>query len=319
MIRSIYLLFLLFLFWSRIAMAQTTGCNDHKASNFNRAALFNDGSCVYRDTVLHPISTVELPQTMHETSGLVLWNHQLWSHNDSGNDNRIFVLDTLTGKLIHSYSLKSAVNHDWEEISQDQDFLYVGDFGNNASGCRTDLNILRIAKASLLANDPKVDSIQFSYSNQLSLSPVSANKTDFDCEAFIVTNDSIYLFTKQWISSKTSLYALPKTPGKHQAHYHTTLDVKGLVTGAVYLESKKMIALCGYSKLLQPFVYLLFDYKGNDFFSGNRRKIAVALPFHQVEGIASLDGVKFYLSNESFKKAPYFSSAQQMHILMIDK
>lgn len=300
-------------------MAQTTGCNDHKASNFNRAALFNDGSCVYRDTVLKPISTVELPVTLNETSGLVLWNHQLWSHNDSGNDNRIFALDTLTGKIIASYPLKAAVNHDWEEISQDQDFLYVGDFGNNATGCRTDLNILRISKNSLLANDPKVDSIQFSYSDQLSLAPAPGNKSDFDCEAFIVTKDSIYLFTKQWTSAKTSLYALPKVPGKYQAHYKSTLDVRGLITGAVYLETKKMIALCGYSKLLQPFVYLLFDYKGNDFFSGNIRKLAVGLPFHQVEGIASNDGVKFYICNEKLNKPPYFSNPQQMHILMINE
>jgi hypothetical protein len=97
------------------------------------------------------------------------------------------------------------------------------------------------------------------------------------------------------------------------------LDVKGLVTGAVYLESKKMVALCGYSKLLQPFVYLLYDFKGRDFFSGNKRKLAVGLPFHQVEGITSSDGVRFYISNESFKKPPYFSNAQQMHTLIINE
>ena len=305
-----YLFLFLLLLSHPFLKGQTTGCKDHKASNFNPTALYNDGSCLYLDTVLKPVSTLELPAVLPETSGLLLWNHQLWSHNDS-----LFAFDTLTGKIAHTYSLKTAVNHDWEEISQDKDYIYVGDFGNNANGCRTDLNILRITKKSLLANDPKVDSIQFSYSNQSNFVPQLANKTDFDCEAFIVTSDSIYLFSKQWGGGKTALYSLPKTPGKYLAQYRSTLDVKGLVTGAVYLESKGLVALCGYSKILQPFVYLLYDFKGSDFFTGNKRKCSVALPFHQVEGISSQDGVKFYISNESFKKPPYFSNPQQLHQL----
>ena len=298
-------------------IAQTTGCNDPKASNFNRTALYNDGSCLYSDTILKPISTLELPKIIPETSGLLLWNHQLWTQNDGGNDNSIFAMDTLTGKVLNSYHLKATINHDWEEISQDQDYLYVGDFGNNACGCRTDLNILRVSKKSLLANNPKVDSIQFSYPNQLSVSPQKGNQTEFDCEAFVVLRDSIYLFTKQWSSGKTSLYALPKIPGKYQAHYNGSLDVKGLVTGAVYIESKKMIALCGYTKFFQTFMYLLYDFRGNEFFSGNKRKMSLALSFHQVEGITSTDGKKFYLSNEQFSRPPYFSNPQQLHIIQL--
>lgn len=320
--KSIYLISLLsLLLFQHGTMAQpispTKGCNDPKASNFNQAALYNDGSCLYSDTIIKPISTIELPKVLHETSGLLMWNHQLWSQNDGGNDNSIFAIDTLTGKVLNSYHLKATINHDWEEISQDKDFLYVGDFGNNACGCRTDLHILRVSKKSLLAKDPQVDSIQFSYSDQLSLSPQKGNQTEFDCEAFVVVHDSIYLFTKQWTSGKTSLYALPKIPGKYQAHYNSSLDIKGLVTGAVYIESKKMIALCGYTKLLQTFIYLLDDFKGNDFFSGNKRKMSLALSFHQIEGITSIDGIKFYLSNEEFSRPPYFSNPQQLHIIQL--
>ena len=320
--RTIYILSLLsLLFFQYGTMAQTialpTGCNDPKANNFNQAALYNDGSCLYSDTLVKPISTVELPKVIHETSGLLQWNHQLWTQNDGGNDNSIFAIDSVTGKILNRYNLKTSVNHDWEEISQDQDYLYVGDFGNNACGCRTDLNILRVSKKSLLSNDPQVDSIQFSYSNQLSTSAQKGNQTEFDCEAFVVVHDSIYLFTKQWTSGKTSLYSLPKIPGKYQAHYNSSLDIKGLVTGAVYIESKKMIALCGYTKLFQTFMYLLYDFNGNDFFAGNKRKMSLALSFHQVEGITSTDGIKFYLSNEEFSRPPYFSNPQQLHIVQL--
>jgi hypothetical protein len=57
-------------------------------------------------------------------------------------------------------------NTDWEEISQDSSYIYVGDFGNNYQGNRTDLHILRIEKKSFLLNQPIIDTISFSYSNQ---------------------------------------------------------------------------------------------------------------------------------------------------------
>jgi len=85
---------------------------------------------------------------------------------------------------------------------QDKDYLYVGDFGNNLNGNRTDLKILRIRKNSVLVNPLKIDTINFSYSNQTNFTPTGTNNTDFDCEAFIVASDSIYLFTKQWISKR---------------------------------------------------------------------------------------------------------------------
>jgi hypothetical protein len=63
------------------------------------------------------------------------------------------------------------------------------------------------------------------------------------------------------------------------------LQYKGLITGATYLPHKKIIALSGYSKC--PHLFTLYDYNNSNFFSGNKRKIKIALPFHQVEGIAT--------------------------------
>jgi len=53
------------------------------------------------------------------------------------------------------------------------------------------LNILRIDKNSILAKTPVVDTILFSYSLQTDFSPAGPNNTNFDCEAFVVSNDSI--------------------------------------------------------------------------------------------------------------------------------
>ena len=75
-----------------------------------------------------------------------------------------------------------------------------------------------------------------------------------------------------------------------------------------------MVVLSGYSDNLSPFFYLLYDFSGNDFFNGNRRKIDILLPYHQVEGITTGDGIKFYVSNEAFSLLPLINIHQELHI-----
>lgn len=288
----------LLLFLSNAVNAQF-GCTDVKANNYNASATINDGSCTYNGANISPIVTKNIGTELPETSGLIFWNNKLWSHNDDA-DIKLYSLDTSTAAVLQSYTLTNTVNKDWEEISQDSAYIYVGDFGNNSNGNRTDLHILRVDKNSLLINAPIIDTIYFSYSNQTSFTATGANNTNFDCEAFLVTADSIYLFTKQWVAEKTSVYALPKTPGTHIAELRSTINIQGLATGITYLESKRVAVICGYSKTLQPFFYLLYDFKNNDFANGNKRKISANLLFHQMEGIATSNGLKYYASNEYF-------------------
>jgi hypothetical protein len=293
--------------------AQVPGCTDPLASNYNPAATVNDGSCLYGSTSVSSVSTFTLDSALTETSGLIGWGDYIWTHNDN-NDINLYGLDTASGGIMLTYALNGITNTDWEEISQDSAYIYIGDFGNNANGNRTDLHILRILKNSLLINNPHIDTIGFSYCDQADFSPAGSNHTDFDCEAFVVSADSIYLFTKQWLSNQTKIYSLPKIPGTYTATLQSACDVQGLVTGATYLEPRHLIVLCGYSNMLQPFLYLLYDFPEHKFASGNKRKISVSLPFHQTEGIATTDGRKFWVSNEQFIYPPYANVEQQLHI-----
>jgi len=278
--------------------SQTKGCTDPLAINYNKTATINDGSCVYDPAEVSPLTGSNLSPTLQETSGLLWWDDYLWTQNDD-TDINLYKLDTINGSIINSFPVTGAINNDWEEISKDDTHLYIGDFGNNGTGNRTDLRILKIEKNSLLSGNPSVETIYFSYSDQTDLNPSIANKTDFDCEAFIVTSDSIYLFTKQWISNKTNLYALPKSPGTYKAKLTASFNVDGLITGATFVDSKNLVVLCGYSSSLDvPFVYLLYDFTGSDFFSGNKRKITIDCLYHQVEGISTVNGLKYYISNE---------------------
>ncbi|WP_163400489.1 T9SS C-terminal target domain-containing protein [Flavobacterium fluviatile] len=304
-----YLFF--FFFYIPITYGQISGCTDSLSKNFNPNATINDTNCLYKTINIKPGFSKPLNDSLKETSGLISFDKLLWTHNDD-HDKTIYGLDSL-GKIKKKIILENTINHDWEEISQDSSFLYIGDFGNNYSGNRNDLKILKIQKKSFLEESPIIETISFTYSDQADFSKKKPNTTNFDCEAFIVTKDSIYLFTKQWKTLQTSIYALPNQTGNHIAQLKETLDTKGLVTGSTYLESKNLIALCGYSTKGKPFIYLLYDFKNHDFLSGNKRKINLKLSFHQIEGITTKDGLHYYLTNELLIRKPILNVRQQIH------
>ncbi len=294
--RSYWLSLMLFFGSYYVVLAQV-GCTDPLATNYDPLAVNNDGSCTYQNTTLSPVFSQNLRPVLNETSGLIYWNNRLWTHNDNSDIN-LYNFHPDSVNIIDSIELTGSSNRDQEEISQDSNYIYLGDFGNNANGNRTDLRILRIDKSDLLQNLITIDTIFFSYSNQINFTATGSNNTDFDCESFIVTSDSIFLFTKQWVSQKTAKYALPKIPGTYIAQFSALLDIQGLVTAATYLEDKRLLVFSGYSTTVQPFIYLLYDFNGTDFFGANKRKINLNLGFHQIEGICSEDGLTYYLTNE---------------------
>ena len=307
------LFYFLFAFGLNTTYAQISSSTDLYSKKINEDTTLNNKSYQYKNLKIKPKSSFKLSDSIRETSGLIAFDNLLWTHNDD-HDKTIYGLDSL-GKIKKKIILNQITNHDWEEISQDSTHLYIGDFGNNFSGNRKDLSILKIGKKSFLEENPIIENISFSYSDQTDFTKQKPNNTNFDCETFITANDSIYLFTKQWKSLKTSLYVLPNKPGNHIAQLKKTFDIKGLVTGVTYFESKKLIILCGYSKKAKPFLYLLYDFKNNNFFSGNKQKIHLKLPFCQIEGITTKDGLHYFVTNESLIRKPFLNIPQQIHYL----
>jgi hypothetical protein len=291
--------------------AQVPGCMDPLSKNYNPQATVNDGSCEYKKAKVKPEFSVKLARGSQETSGLIFWNNNFYTHNDD-TVTLLYAVDTITGTIVNAVGIKDVINEDWEEVTQDEEYIYIGDFGNNLDGSRINLHILKVAKASLMEGNATPDSINFTYSDQVFSATSDRDNTDFDCEAMVVTKDSIYLFTKQWNSKRTSLYALPKTPGNHVAQLKATHDVDGLITGATYIDDKSLVVLIGYSKTLKPFFYLLYDFKGHDFFGGNKRKIKIKLPFHQIESITTTNGLDYYITNEFFSAWPV-TVKQKLH------
>jgi len=289
-------------FFSQNVLAQDVpGCTDPQANNYNPQANVNDGSCTYNNTTYNPALLYELPSEVNETSGLIYYKNSLWTINDSGNPPILYRLDSATGGILQEITVSNATNIDWESLAQDDENIYIGDFGNN-SGSRDNLGIYIIQKSDLPETgnaDISSEWISFTYSDSTVLVG-KWRETNYDCEAMISVSDSLYIFTKNWGDNKTRLYRLAKTPGTQTAELLSTFNTEGLVTGADYNNESREITLIGYTQnTYTPFLWLLFDYTGNQFFTGNKRRINMLSIFGaQTEGVSYTEGKNGAISNE---------------------
>jgi len=296
-VKRVYVLVSAFLMIAQ-ANAQVSGCTDPKSPAYNPSATLNDGSCTYNPTTIIPEKLGNLPAAVRETSGLMFWNGLLWTHNDSGAQPELVALDSANRTVVKTLRIGNATNVDWEDITKDDTHAYIADFGNN-NGNRTNLRIYKVPLADLDTESPTAEVINFSYSDQEDFTS-KPNNNDYDAEALIAVGDSLYIFSKNWVNLRTRVYSLPKNPGTYVAQVQGNIYADGMITGADFNAQDSVLVLCGYNKVLQPFVWLLWDFRSMDFFGGNKRKINFNLPFHQIEGVVWKGGTEYWLSNEEF-------------------
>ncbi|MBI9061367.1 MAG: hypothetical protein JEZ14_05230 [Marinilabiliaceae bacterium] len=249
-------------------------------------------------TAIKPLSSVTLGSELNENSGSIVWNDTLWLQSDSS-EPVLYGVDPLTGRVIKKKKIPGLKMQDWESVAQDEDYIYLGDFGNN-SNYRKNLRIFRLEKEALEHGAVKLDTIKFRYEDQVDYSYNEVFQTDYDCESMLVNEDHIYLFTKQWISKGTAVYVMPKKPGDYNAEKISEYPVEGLITEAFKFPDEQTVILTGYSNLMHPFFILLEGFDGNHFFSGKIRKIEVDLLFNQIETICQMHAYKCYVTSEKF-------------------
>lgn len=254
-----------------------------------------DSAVVYSPIIL--IDT--LPDKVVETSGLIFYRGSLWTINDNGGKPEIYRLDIISGDIVQVIALLDVENVDFEDITQDDNSIYVGDFGNNF-GNRKDLSIYKIAKTEIPDTENvsiKPERIQFNYADQISFL-MRPRLHNFDGEALISFGDHLYIFSKNWADGKTRVYKVPKGAGEYTIDFLAEFPVDGLITAAEYNEENGMLSLLGYKDFV-PFVWIFWEFEGNNFFDGKMRRINLeSIHGAQTEGICYNDKGDILISCE---------------------
>lgn len=168
-----------------------------------------------------------------EASGLVasrIHNDLLWTHNDSGDDPRIFALST-KGAIQCTVRLKGASNVDYEDIAigpgpeKNVNYLYVADIGDNESK-RANIIVYRFAEPNVSGKtsiDVTPERIQLTY-------PDGAR----DAEALFIdpATQDLYIITKREMRSRVYRAKAPLEGGvTRRLDFVTDLPIN-LVTAA---------------------------------------------------------------------------------------
>ncbi len=170
---------------------------------------------------LVPVDSLD-SRALGESSGLVLSRRLpgvFWSHNDSGDEARIFALDS-TGASIRPAWLEEdpglrvleAANHDWEDLAlDDEGNLILADVGNN-SNARRDLCLYVVPEPEprrVEATRP-LTRIQVAWPDQREFPAPDMNR---DCEAVFFARGAVHFLTKHRTDRLTRLYRLDPPAG----------------------------------------------------------------------------------------------------------
>ena len=240
----------------------------------------------------------DLPNQLEEVSGMD-YNDSgvIWMHNDSNNKSELYGFDS-TGKLHSEIDIESK-NRDWEDLAYDIDGnLYIGEFGNNMNE-RKNLAVLKIVKEDLFNGaEVKPARIKFKYEDQLKFPP-DEERFFFDCEALIIKDSMVYVFTKSHIRDRagvTSLYKFPAKEGSHIARkissFEGCKDKDCKITAADYNFNTDQLVLLTHKSVL-----VFSDFDGDDFFSGEM----VELPFNhlsQKEAVCFKNDSTLFITDE---------------------
>lgn len=243
------------------------------------------------------VSKIVLPKIINETSGLEFYNNNFITHNDSGGEPSLYVFNEM-GEVIETIGLNKnpdfeIENNDWEDITNDNEYLFVADTGNNF-GNRDNLNIIRVSKGT----DFMVDGIiEISYSDQESFFPRPKHK--YDAEAIIVIEDKIALFSKDRENLNTDLYLVDKNQnGSQILTSEVSYNVNTLITGGDYDEDRNLLALVSYNSNGNQYLILFKNFELNNLENNTFKKFKIPLEQAQIEAVKIIDEKTFWVTSE---------------------
>lgn len=236
------------------------------------------------------LEEIELPKKINETSGLEYIGENFITHNDSGDDSKLYEFND-KGELLKLTRFYTIINRDWEDITFDGEKYYIADIGNNY-GTRKNLTIYIVDRKLNL-----IDSIKIKYKNQKSFDYLKFNR--YDAEALTIIDESLVLFSKNRKTLSTEIYVFPKLPGKYELESSSSLKVESLITGADYNEKYKLLTLTGYDlDLFEQYLYVFNDFDIENINSAKFVKHKLPINDAQIEAVKIIDNKTFWVTSE---------------------
>ena len=238
------------------------------------------------------ISKTELPISVYETSGLEIIDKNLITINDSGNPSNLYYLNK-DGDMLNIRMLNDLKNNDWEDLTADEEFIYIADIGNNFDLREN----LRIIKTSINSENNSFEIINFYYPEQDDFSFKQLSM--YDAEGLISIGDNLIIFTKNRAKKTTEVYKLPKKSGNYKAELIGEINVESIVTGADYNEKMKLLVLTSTFDFNEYFIIKIenFDPSKIDGIRINKFKIPIGKT--QIESIKIIDKNTFWVTSEA--------------------
>lgn len=159
---------------------------------------------------------IENPE-LDEASGMVSSKKNegfLWAHNDSGDGNRLFLIDTF-GKGMKQFVIQGAENRDWEDIALISDsngsaVVYIADFGDNSAS--------HASYAIYWFNEPNVSSINNATITGVQKLTFTLPDGSRDMECLLVDQKTKDVFIVSKRETKKRLYKIPAASFTNQAN-----------------------------------------------------------------------------------------------------
>tara|TARA_B100000989_G_scaffold236138_1_gene182969 strand:+ start:248 stop:1120 length:873 start_codon:yes stop_codon:yes gene_type:complete len=242
------------------------------------------------------LDSIILPKVINETSGLEILNEVFITHNDSGGEPRLYFFN-LNGEIINSIKLDKEpfweiYNYDWEDITADEDYIFIADTGNNF-GNRNNLNIIKV-KTNDLSIDGKID---VAYYDQETFTPRPKHK--YDAEALFLIEDKIAVLSKDRRNLLTDLYLIDKESISRQLlESKITYNVNSLVTGGDFNEELSLLALVSYNPRGTQYLILFKDFSLENLADKEFRKFKIPIKSAQIEAIKIIDNKTFWVTSE---------------------